>query len=187
MYETSGGRLLRVTVDRNVETEMNEHATALEFRRTAGLFATGITVMSAQGPSLVHGMTANAFASVSLDPLLVLVSVHRDARIRAAVRDAGGYALSLLAADQAEVAGWFGDAGRPGGSAQFDFVAWRRGPTTGAPLIEGALGWIECRLHDTVAAGDHVLMIGRVTSLEASERRDPLVFFGGASRALRAA
>ena len=163
---------------------MDHPVTSRAFRSATGLFATGITVLSAKAPSHVHGMTANAFASISLEPLLVLVSVRREAFMHEAIGRAGAYAVSLLASEQEPVARWFADPDRPRGARQFDPVGWRAGPATGAPLIEGALAWLECRLHDTVEAGDHALFLGRVVTVETTDRRDPLLFFGGSFQAL---
>ena len=94
---------------------MPSDPTSREFRDSVGMFTTGITVVTAVSARLGHGMTANAFASVSLDPLLVLVCVVRDALMHKVLEEAGRFAVSVLAADQEDLARYFSDSGRPGG------------------------------------------------------------------------
>lgn len=155
-----------------------------EFRATLGLFATGVAVVSARAGDLAHGMTANAIASVSLDPLLVLVCVERDAIMRKVIDEVGGFSLSVLATDQEHLSRWFADPIRPNGTAQFDGIAHRPAPVTGAPLLDGALAWVDCTLDASHQAGDHFIFIGRVRWLGRSGGRDPLIYFGSRYREL---
>ena len=108
-----------------------------QFRDAMGHFATGVTVVTVGGDT-PHGMTANSFTSVSLDPPLVLVCVGRDAVMHRALTENGHFAVSVLGAHQEPVARHFADRRRPLGQAQFDSTDWRPGPNTGAPLIAGA-------------------------------------------------
>jgi flavin reductase (DIM6/NTAB) family NADH-FMN oxidoreductase RutF len=154
--------------------------TSREFRDAVGMFTTGITVIAARSQRLGHGMTANAFASVSLDPLLVLVCVVRDALMHKVLEEVGRFAVSVLAADQEDLARYFSDAGRPTGMAQFLPVAWHPGPLTGAPLLDGALAYLECDVEAAYDGGDHTVFLGRVRGVErASADGDPLLYFGG--------
>ncbi|WP_253888140.1 flavin reductase family protein [Actinokineospora diospyrosa] len=141
-------------------------------------FATGVTVLTAGGPD-GHGMTANAFTSVSLDPPLVLCCVRKTARMHDAIVGAGRFAVSVLAADQRELATYFADRRRPAGMAQFDAVGWVPGPRTGAPLLAGALAWLECELTESYAGGDHTVFLGRVLDLRRGRAGRALVFYGG--------
>lgn len=159
-------------------------ATVAEFRATMALFATGVTVMTARGGGLTHGMTANAFTSVSLDPLLVLVCVGRSAEMHRVVEQVGSFGISILAADQERLARWFASSGRPQGLAQFDGIAWWEGPVTGAPMLHAALAWLECRVHDVHDGGDHLIYVGRVVSMARDDRRDPLLWFDRTYRRL---
>ena len=118
---------------------MPSDPTSREYRDSVGMFTTGITVVTAASERFGHGMTANAFASVSLDPLLVLVCVVKDAMMHKVLDEVRRFAVSVLAADQEDLARYFSDSGRPTGMAQFRPVAWRPGPVTGAPLLDGAL------------------------------------------------
>jgi len=150
------------------------------FRAVAGLFTTGVTVVTSSRGSEGRGMTANAFTSVSLDPLLVLVCVRRDSEMRRLVDATHHFAVSVLAASQQDVATWFANPARPRGRAQFDSVDWQPGRATGAPVIGGCLAWLECAVAERVGAGDHMVLIGRVLDLGRSEATEPLVFFNGA-------
>jgi flavin reductase (DIM6/NTAB) family NADH-FMN oxidoreductase RutF len=153
-----------------------------EYRATVGLFATGITVVTANAVGVEHGMTLNAFASVSLDPLLVLVCVERDAVMHKVLEEAGSFALSMLAEDQEPIARYFADSNRPAGAAQFAGVGYRIGAATGAPLLDGALAWLQCELERAYDGGDHSIFLGRVLTVERGTLRDPLLYFGGAYR-----
>jgi flavin reductase len=159
--------------------------TSREFRDSVGMFTTGITVVTARSERFGHGMTANAFASVSLDPLLVLVCVVKDAMMHKVLDEVGRFAVSVLAGDQEDLARYFSDSGRPTGMAQFLPVAWRPGPVTGAPLLEGALAWLECDVEAAYDGGDHSVFLGRARWVDRSpDGRDPLLYFGGDYRRL---
>ena len=164
---------------------MPSDPTSREFRDSVGMFTTGITVITVRSERSGHGMTANAFASVSLDPLLVLVCVVRDALMHKVLEEAGRFAVSVLAADQEDLARYFSDAGRPSGMAQFLPLTWRPGPVTGAPLLEGALAYLECDVEAAYPGGDHSVFLGRVRWVErANPDGDPLLYFGGGYRRL---
>jgi flavin reductase (DIM6/NTAB) family NADH-FMN oxidoreductase RutF len=148
-------------------------------REVMSQFASGVTVLTAGGEH-GHGMTANAFSSVSLDPPLALCCVARPARIHEAILSTRGFGVSLLAADQQHLARYFADRTRPKGMAQFDAVEWVPGPQTGAPLLVGALAWLECGLHEVYHGGDHSIFLGKVLTSSRGTDRDALLFFAGA-------
>lgn len=147
-------------------------------RRTFGAFATGVTVVTVGGAA-PHGMTANAFTSLSLDPPLLLVCIGRDAIMHGSLGGARSFGVSVLAADQEAVARHFADRWRPLGPAQFEAVDWLPGPLTGAPLICGALARFECDLWRTYDGGDHTIFIGKLLTLDRQAGRDALLFFCG--------
>lgn len=156
------------------------------FRAVAGRFATGVTVVTTVGDGSVRGMTANAFTSVSLDPLLVLVSVDRQASMHELIARNGVFALTMLSAEQHELSRYFASPGRAEGAAQFADVPCEAAPGTGSPVIRGGLGWMDCRVVDAHPAGDHTLFIGEVAALGGPFAGDPLVFFAGDYHALGA-
>jgi 3-hydroxy-9,10-secoandrosta-1,3,5(10)-triene-9,17-dione monooxygenase reductase component len=145
------------------------------FRRVMGQFATGVTVITVQHGDHIHGMTANAFTSVSLDPPLVLFCVTKTARMAALIREVHGFAINILSEHQQDVSRQFA------GSKKDDLdraVALRRGPI--APLIDGSLTAVSCTIEAIHEGGDHWIVVGRVVSVHEpldSVLRDPLVFF----------
>lgn len=147
-------------------------------RRTFGTFATGVTVVSVGG-SVPHGMTANSFTSVSLDPPLVSVCVERQAIMHASLTDAGVFGVSVLSASQEAVARHFADRHRPLGRHQFDAVDWLPGEHTGAPLIAGALAHFECRLWRRYDGGDHTIFLGELLAAGRGADSDALLFLSG--------
>ncbi len=109
-----------------------------------GRFATGVTVVTARVGAIDHAMTANAFASVSLEPLLVLVCVEREARFHDAVVEAGRWGVSVLDGSARAVSEWLATRGRPL-HGQLDRVPHHYGPVTGAALLDASLATMECR------------------------------------------
>ena len=150
-----------------------------EFRQAVGSFATGVTVLSVGGED-IHGMTANAFTSVSLDPPSVLCCVAHSAVMYKAITSAGHFGVSIMEAGQEGLARFFADKKRPLGPSQFTGVDWVPGPRTGAPLLSGSLAWLECELSAAHDIGDHTVFIGDVVASSRGDGADGLVFFGGA-------
>ncbi|MFF5056722.1 flavin reductase family protein [Micromonospora sp. NPDC000663] len=147
-------------------------------RRVFGAFATGVTVVTVGG-EIAHGMTANSFTAVSLDPPLILVCVGRDALMHDVLEQRPAFAVSILAADQSALARYFADKRRPVGRDQFNAVSWSPGAYSGAPLIDGSLAHLECELEQHHEAGDHTIYVGRVLSLWRRPGDDALLFLNG--------
>jgi flavin reductase (DIM6/NTAB) family NADH-FMN oxidoreductase RutF len=141
------------------------------FREAVSRFATGITVVSCVVDGTDHAMTANAFASVSLDPLLVLVCVERESRFGTAVTDTDLWGVSFLPADAEATSRWFATKGRPL-LGQLDRTPHHRSPG-GVAWFDRSLAALECRTTDIHPAGDHDVVIGQVTHLEIPEKVDP--------------
>jgi flavin reductase (DIM6/NTAB) family NADH-FMN oxidoreductase RutF len=155
-----------------------ERVLAAEFRTVMGRFATGVTVVTAVQDGFDHAMTANSFASVSLEPPLVLVCVEVDSRFHEAVLDAGGWNVNVLDEAQRGRASWFATKGRPL-VGQFDSTPTHRSALTGALLLDEALVTVECRTQQIHRAGDHDILIGEVLEVDMV-RPDgrPLLWFG---------
>lgn len=150
-------------------------------RNSLGMFATGVTIVTAadEEGSLV-GVTVSSFNSVSLDPPLVLFSIGRSVRSLNVLRAAGGYAVSVLAADQAELSGRFASQGVDKWTdLELEFGVG------GAPFIPGAIACFECRPHAVYDGGDHEIFLGRVVRHHSHPTGSPLVFFGGGYRRLQ--
>jgi flavin reductase (DIM6/NTAB) family NADH-FMN oxidoreductase RutF len=137
--------------------------TVESFRRAVGRFVTGVTVVTAVDGGLDHAMTANAFTSVSLDPMLVLVCVETDARFHDAITAAEGWAVSILDASARPVADWLATRGRPL-HGQLDRIPFRRGVTRAA-ILDQSTGWLECRTQAVHPGGDHDIVVGEVIAL----------------------
>ncbi|MBT2212819.1 MULTISPECIES: flavin reductase family protein [Actinomadura] len=154
---------------------------AKALREAFGTFATGVTIVTVGG-AMPHGMTANSFSSVSLDPPLVLVCVDRTAVMHGVLGAAEHFGVSVLAGDQEGVARHFATRRRGLGASQFESVDWWPGPLTGVPLISGALASLECELWRGYDGGDHTIFVGRVTALRRGAGADALLFHGGKLR-----
>lgn len=152
---------------------------AAALREAMGMFPTGVTVVtSGHGESAV-GMTANAVLSVSLDPPLFLVSVHRETRLSPRIKECGYYAASILSADQEGLSRLFASPERSTGMSAVRSLGGGYG-ATGAPLAAGALAAIECELEAVYPGGDHELFLGRLVAAHRGDaRRGPLVFHEG--------
>jgi flavin reductase (DIM6/NTAB) family NADH-FMN oxidoreductase RutF len=147
----------------------------LALRRAFGAFATGVTVTTTLGEDgLPVGFTANAFASVSLDPPLLLVCLARDAAGRPSFERAGRFAVNVLAAEQRRLSTQFATRG----ADKFADVVWRA-ELTGAPVLSGSAAWFDCRTHEIVPAGDHLILIGRVAAFGDRDAA-PLGYWRGA-------
>lgn len=148
---------------------------ARRFRDTAGAFATGVTVVTAAGPDGPAGLTTNAFASLSLDPPLVLVCFDNASRTLPVVREAGRFAVNVLRAGQEDVAAVF--ASRRVAADKFAEVT--HAEADGLPVLDGALAWLACDLREVLPGGDHTIGVGAVTAMDADASGEPLVFFRG--------
>lgn len=144
-----------------------------DYRAVMGRFATGVTVMTVTVDGRPHGMTANAVASVSLQPLLVLVCVDKSTVMSWLVRRSNAFALSILAADQQDLSSHFADPDRPQGVDQFAGVATHLA-VTGSPLLDGAIGWLDCRTWCTYDGGDHDIVVGEVVHTALGDDADAL-------------
>ena len=145
---------------------------AIAFRKTLGMFATGVTVLTTRVGEQVHGMTANAFMSVSLRPPLVLISIDRRARLGAMLHEGTRFGVSVLEAKQTGLSDRF--AGRVADDvpdAAFEVVA-------DTPLVEGALAHLVARVVRSYWGGDHSLFLGQVEFARYGAGR-PLLFHGG--------
>ncbi len=148
----------------------------LTFREAMGQFPTGVTVVTAlDGRGLPYGLTVNSFTSVSLEPPLVLVCVDRASNSHDALVHYGRFAVNVLAKDQAILANNF--AVGPSRD-RFRATDWKLG-AAGLPLLEGTAAWCECKVEAVHRAGDHSILVGRVTGV-GSSNREALVFHQGA-------
>jgi flavin reductase (DIM6/NTAB) family NADH-FMN oxidoreductase RutF len=141
------------------------------FRNTLGRFATGVTVITTVVDGKIHGMTASAFMSVSLEPPLVMVSVDRRAHLHSLLGVGSRYGVSILDKDQQAYSQHFAGFGAEDLTPEFIWAAEM-------PLIKDALAYIVARVVDAHPAGDHTFFIGQVEHVEWREG-EPLLYFSG--------
>jgi flavin reductase (DIM6/NTAB) family NADH-FMN oxidoreductase RutF len=125
-----------------------------------------------------RGMTVNSFITVSLEPLLVLASVHNESRTFGHLRTSGVFSITVLSAGQERVARWFADPTRPDRVDSLAEVTWRPGPATGAPVFLDGVCYFDCVVERMHLAGDHTIVIGAVLAFDVLAAEPPLLFAG---------
>jgi flavin reductase (DIM6/NTAB) family NADH-FMN oxidoreductase RutF len=147
------------------------------FRDAMGKFATGVTVLLTEKDGEPHGMTANAFMSVSLNPKLVVISIKENARMLSKIQESKKFSVNILASEQEDISKIFA------GQIKDQQVAFER--LADLPVIPGALAQVACEVSAEYVEGDHTLFIGKVHAITVTEG-EPLLFFAGKYRSLEA-
>ena len=146
-----------------------------------GCFATGVTIITVDLEGEVHGMTANAFASVSLDPMLVLVCVDHSTRTHAHLHAKKRFGINVLGEDQRTISEYYARPERDHENAEAEAGARFDRTQHGTPVLHGALAYLECKLRSAEVAGDHTIFIAEVEDVVIREG-EPLLFFRGKYR-----
>jgi flavin reductase (DIM6/NTAB) family NADH-FMN oxidoreductase RutF len=142
------------------------------FRRVCSCFPTGVTITTLIGTDgHPYGITISSFTSVSLEPPLVLICIDHRSRIVQYLTMGCAFAINVLSDDQHELSSRFARHWE----SRFSGVAWQTG-VTGSPLLEGAAAVLECRLHQSIQAGDHLIVLGQVVGGVSTDRL-PLLYF----------
>jgi 3-hydroxy-9,10-secoandrosta-1,3,5(10)-triene-9,17-dione monooxygenase reductase component len=144
------------------------------FRQVLGHFCTGVTVITTADENGPAGFACQSFAALSLDPPLVLFCPSRSSATWPRIAAAGHFCANVLADGQRELARVFGTSGPD----KFAGVRWSPS-SSGAPVLDGALTWVGCSVEAVHDAGDHHVVLGRVTELGACGARQPLLFYRG--------
>ncbi|MEL0082346.1 MAG: flavin reductase family protein [Gammaproteobacteria bacterium] len=146
-----------------------------QLRNLFGQFATGVTVIGTHnGQGDNFGLTVNSFSSVSLDPPLVMFCIIRDSNSLEPIQQSECFSVSILAADQENISNTMA---KKGGSEKFaDITTFTA--ETGAPIISGNIGWLDCKLWKLHDGGDHLIVVGEVVAGEPGDG-EPLLFAGG--------
>ncbi|MFC3041807.1 flavin reductase family protein [Virgibacillus xinjiangensis] len=147
-----------------------------QFRNAMGKFATGVNVIATEVDGKAHGMTANAFMSVSLDPKLVVISIKEDASMLDKIKQSQTFSVSILSAEQQKESMIF--AGQIEYDQEFKFDQ-----LDGVPVVPNSLAQISCEVSGEHVEGDHTLFMGRVTDIKLEEG-EPLIFSCGKYRRL---
>lgn len=151
-----------------------------QFKLAMSHFASGVTVVTTEHEGTLYGMTVASFASLSLDPPLVLICIEKNVKSHDAIASSGRFGVNILSALQAEVSGRFASKKI---EDRFAGVPHRPGPELGMPLLDGAICALECRVSDQLPGGDHSIFVGEVTSVQTGAG-EPLVYFRSGYRAL---
>jgi flavin reductase (DIM6/NTAB) family NADH-FMN oxidoreductase RutF len=149
-----------------------------EFRTAMGHFASGVTVVTTRSDREPVGLTVSAFCSLSLDPPLVLVCIEKSVRSHDAIREAGVFAVNILASHQEHLSRRFASST----DEKFEGVGLREG-LDDVPVLEGALTVVQCRVRDELDGGDHTIFVGEVMKVEIG-RGEPLLYYRGGYREL---
>lgn len=146
------------------------------YRQVLGHFPTGVTVITAGSSAKDRvGLAIGSFFSVSLDPPLVGFCAGKSSTTWPRIRDAGRFCINILGSQQEDVSRVFSSKAPD----KFDGLGYKPAPFSDAPILEGALAWVDCELEAVHDAGDHEVVIGRVEDLQVSGEGHPLVFFRG--------
>lgn len=144
------------------------------FRQVIGLFATGVTVIAAESDGEIHGMTANAVASVSLNPTLILVCINKQALMAEILTTSKDFSVNILREDQQALSTFFAGAWTEEPAPPFRFIPWQS-----RPRLEGCAAALGCRVWDVIDGGDHWIIVGLVLALHRGiDPIRPLLFFG---------
>ncbi|WP_240340314.1 flavin reductase family protein [Nocardioides sp. SYSU D00038] len=148
---------------------------ARRFRDVLGRYGSGVTVVTALSGGEPVGMTCQSFSSVSLNPPLVLFIPARTSRAWPMIQRSGKFCVNFLASGQEDLSNTMASKGID----KFADVSWRPAPATGSPLLEGTVGFVDCRIHAVHEAGDHYVVIGQVLDLAVGEAEKPLLYYTG--------
>ena len=148
-----------------------------EFRQVMGRFATGVTIVTSRLGEELHGMTANAVTSVSLEPPLVLICIDKSADSHDIIESSGIFALSILGLEQEGLSNDF--AVKEGAAAHRLGGVPHHTRATGAPIIDGSLAYLDCRVVESYTGGDHTVFIGEVVDAGRLNDQGPLIFYQG--------
>jgi flavin reductase (DIM6/NTAB) family NADH-FMN oxidoreductase RutF len=153
---------------------------AEDFLAALRQWASGVTIVTSRSGDVVHGMTVSAFASVSLDPPMVLVCADKASNTHGVIAEGGVFAVHVLSRGQEKLSNLF--ASKKDEHRRFEGLSWTTA-TTGAPILEGAVAVLDCRVVAAHDAGDHVIYVGDVAEARA-RGGDPLLYHEGVYRSL---
>lgn len=161
---------------------MNEDArvSSTKLRQVLGQFATGVAIVTFRTAESVRGITVNSFTSVSLEPPLVLVCINKHKSSCELLQKAASFAVNILAQCHRDLSSRFAGNWNPAGGHPFEGIRWSSSRLSGAPIIDGVLGYVDCLLEKALDAGDHTIFLAKVEDLGIGDpTAPPLVFHRG--------
>jgi flavin reductase (DIM6/NTAB) family NADH-FMN oxidoreductase RutF len=156
-------------------------------RQIMRVWTTGVTVVTTASETRRHGLTVSSFTSVSVDPALILVCLHKGVEALGIIDECGAFAVSLLGEDQANISAQFAGVGDlPEGTDRFHGVAIRTAET-GAPILADAIAWMDCKVHAIHDGGSNMIVVGEVVAADRGMDAEslPLVYFNRGYRTLK--
>jgi flavin reductase len=157
--------------------EMTTRVQPDSFKQACAMFPSGVTVVTSGYDGMVHGITANAFSSVSLDPPRVLVCVARRSKLHDMVMNSGAFAVSILAENQGPVSDYFARAGREPVASFAEVGVPHTFHHTGTPVLYGCVAFFDCTLARAYEEGDHTIFVGDVQVAGTDTDKRPLLYF----------
>ena len=146
-----------------------------DFKGALSSWASGVSVVTTKARGLLYGLTVSSFASVSLNPPLVLVCLSNRNRLPLMIQDSGQFGVSILSSDQEEASGYFATSGR---EPTEDFVQiegfWTE---SDVPVVKDAAAYVACKLHQAFEQGDHTVIVGEVVEAKSNDDAKPLIYF----------
>jgi flavin reductase (DIM6/NTAB) family NADH-FMN oxidoreductase RutF len=147
-----------------------------KFRRVMSRFVTGVTVITTRDNLEMHGMTCNAFCSVSIAPPTILISLTKNSRTEQLIQKSGFFVVNILSESQSELSDRFAGRHKEREADRFAGFEWKVA-LTGAPVFSGIQGYLDCKVVKSIDGGDHVLFLGEVVHSDYDEAKFPLVYF----------
>ncbi len=146
-----------------------------QFRQVLSRFATGVTIVTVKNKEGIHGLTVNAFTSVSLEPLLILICIQKNGVSHDALSESEHFVVNILSEQQKDLADRFANVNLSS-TERFQNLAYQLN-ARGIPILSGVLGYLECRIVNELDGGDHTIYLGEVERAEVSEEKKPLLFY----------
>lgn len=158
--------------------DLNAVIEPARFRKVMSKFATGVTIVTTRSGTAIHGLTVNAFCSVSLEPPLVLVCIDKQAQSHGMIASGECFAVNFLTNAQESLSELFARNESTSGE-RFARVQYHH-ERTGAPILADTLGWLDCSVRSAYDGGDHTIFVGEVLAADFNEAGEPLLYFGSA-------
>lgn len=151
-------------------------------RRVLGTYATGVSIVMTKSRGEIHGLTVNSFTSVSLEPPLILICIDRLTATYPLIKESRIFSVNILSNVQESLSRLFSDPGNK--SSMVKGMEYRE-EVTGAPIIIGVLGFLDCSVEATYQAGDHEIFLAKVEKYGLGDHGDPLIYYRGGYHGLR--
>ena len=145
------------------------------FRNTLAKFCTGVTIVTTKNQDGMHGLTVNAFTSVSLDPPLILICIQKNGWSHSTLCECEDLVVNILSIEQKDLSDRFANPTLDS-EERFRDLSFRVSEN-GLPILAGNLGHLECRVVNQIEGGDHTIFIGQVENADFSEGKQPLLFY----------